>query len=131
MATKTKPKKDENQTEAVDDFMARLEHPMKDAIEAVRKIIKSNPKINERVKWNAPSFFYMEDLVTFNPRAQKHVHLVFHNIAITHINSSLLEGDYKDRRMMYFTDVDDVKKKKADLENIIGELVEFMNIKYN
>ncbi|MGZ5242488.1 MAG: DUF1801 domain-containing protein [Bacteroidia bacterium] len=131
MATKAKSKKDENQTDAVNDYMAKLEHPLKEAMESVREIIKSNPKINERVKWNAPSFFYMEDLVTFNPRAQKHVHLVFHNIAITHISSPHLEGDYKDRRMMYFTGIDDVKNKRELLADIITELVEFMDIKYN
>ncbi len=131
MATKTKSKKDENQTEAVNDYMQKLDHPLKSEIESVRDIIKSNPHISERVKWNAPSFFYKEDLVTFHVRSPKHVHLVFHNIAITHINSALLEGDFKDRRMMYFTDLEDVKMKRTELEKIISELVEFMNIKYN
>jgi uncharacterized protein YdhG (YjbR/CyaY superfamily) len=130
MAAKSKAK-DENQTEQVNDFLAKLEHPLKAEIEAVREILKANPKISERVKWNAPSFFYKEDLVTFNPRAQKHVHLVFHNQAIVHINSALLEGDYKDRRMTYFYNMDDVKAKRQELENIMNELVEFMNIRHN
>ena len=36
--------------------MARLEHPLKAEIHAVRAIIlKANRKIAERVKWNTPS----------------------------------------------------------------------------
>ena len=83
--------------------MRKLNHSLKDEIEALRTIIKkANPKIAERIKWNAPSYYCKEDLVTFNPRATKHVHLVFHNAVIVKIKSDLLEGNYKDRRMVYF-----------------------------
>ncbi len=53
-----------------------------------------------------------EDLVTFNPRATKHVHLVFHNIAIVNIKDNLLEGDYKDRRMVYMQNTKEVMDNK-------------------
>jgi hypothetical protein len=86
-------------------------------------IRKSNTKISERIKWNAPSYYASEDLVTFNPRDEDRVHLVFHHPAIVKIKSSLLEGNYKDRRMMYFTDMNEVKKKKKELERIMSELV--------
>ncbi|RYD82835.1 MAG: DUF1801 domain-containing protein [Sphingobacteriales bacterium] len=128
---KSKAKKDENQTAAVNDFMEKLQHPLKAEIEAVREIIKSNTKINERVKWNAPSFFYIDDIVTFNPRAQKHVHLVFHHPEIVNIKSDLLEGNYKDRRMAYFQNMDDVNDKKNELQNIMNELVDYLHIRYN
>ncbi len=62
---------------------------MKAEIEAVRTIIKNaDSKMLERIKWNAPSYYYKEDLVTFNPRATKHVHLVFHHAAIVKIKSA-------------------------------------------
>lgn len=116
-------------TEKVDDFMRKLAHPLKAEIEAVRAIIlRANNKIAERVKWNAPSFhykadLYKTDLVTFNPRAQKQVHLVFHHPAIVTIKSNLLEGDYPDRRMLYLADMAAVHARKATLARIINELV--------
>ena len=117
----------ENRTADVDDFMLRLTHPLKAEIEAVRKIIKANPEIAERVKWNAPSFFYIEDLATIHVKAQQHVQLIFHHPAIVKIKSAFLEGDYKDRRMMYFENMKEVKARKKELSRIITELVELMN----
>lgn len=108
--------------------MNKLEHPLKAEIEAVRTIIKAaNTKISERIKWNAPSYYYKEDLVTFNLRATKHVHLVFHHAAIININEQLLEGNYKDRRMVYLHNMDEVNGTKRTLEKIINELVEAIN----
>lgn len=108
----------------VREYMEKLEHPMKAEIEAVRKIIKeANEKISERIKWNAPSYYTQEDLVTFNHRNEKQVHLVFHHKEIVNIQSELLKGDYKDRRMVYFDNMAAVKKNKKELVNIINELV--------
>ncbi|MCF2492545.1 DUF1801 domain-containing protein [Dyadobacter chenhuakuii] len=104
----------------VEAYMEQLEHPLKAEIEVVRNIIKNaDPEIKERIKWNAPSYYTSADLLTFNHRLQTKVHLIFHHIAIVQIKSALLEGDYKDRRMMYFTDMADVEAKKGDLEEIL------------
>ncbi|MBZ0202473.1 MAG: DUF1801 domain-containing protein [Ignavibacteria bacterium] len=114
--------------EKVIEYMTRLKHPLKDEIEAVRKIIKnSNKNISERIKWNAPSYYCSEDMVTFNPRNHKAVHLVFHHGAIVKIKSPLLLGDYKDRRMAYFKDMKEVRANKKELERILNELVRKIN----
>jgi uncharacterized protein YdhG (YjbR/CyaY superfamily) len=111
--------------EQVAEFMSKLEHPLKAEIEAVRAIIQNaNPKISERIKWNAPSYYTSTDLLTFNPRSLKNVHLVFHHIAIVQVQSALLEGEYKDRRMVYFADMLDVESKKAELVRILNEYVQ-------
>ena len=45
-------------TKKVDEFMSKLEHPLKAELEAVRSIIvNANPKIEEDVKWGGPAFF--------------------------------------------------------------------------
>lgn len=111
--------------EKVEDYMNKLEHPLKKEMEELREIIKgANSKIKERIKWNATSYYNNEDLVTFNPRATKHVHLVFHHPQIINIKSDLLEGDYKDRRMSYFYEMEEVLAKRGELERIIDTLVE-------
>jgi uncharacterized protein YdhG (YjbR/CyaY superfamily) len=116
----------ENKTGDVNAFMQQLDHPLKAEIEAVRAIVKLNRNIAERVKWNAPSFFYKDDLATIHVKAKQHVHLIFHHPAIVKINSELLEGDYKDRRMMYFENMKEVKARKKELTRIIDELVDLM-----
>jgi uncharacterized protein YdhG (YjbR/CyaY superfamily) len=114
-----------SRTDKVDEFLENLSHPLKAEVEAVRSIIKGvNKDINEEIKWKAPSFNYKgEYLVTFNLRDEKRVHLVFHNPMIAKVKSKLLEGDYVDRRMAYFTDMKDVKVKKPMLEKALKDLI--------
>lgn len=117
-----------NKTAEVDVFMAKLDHPFKAEVQAVREIIKGvNPHITEQIKWNAPSFSYKDYLATFNLHSKENVHLVFHNPEIASVKSELLEGDYKDRRMAYFSSMEDVKAKRAVLESIVKELVRLMD----
>jgi uncharacterized protein YdhG (YjbR/CyaY superfamily) len=115
----------ENNEEEVNIFMEVLEHPLKDEVQAVRKIIKtSSDVLCERIKWAAPSYYFDKtDLVTFNLRSAKHVMVVFHNIAIVSVQSELLQGEHKDRRMMYFNSIDDIGEKKTELVRIIKEYV--------
>lgn len=123
-ASKNKKSSKSTDTEKVDAYMDALKHPLKKEIQAVRAIIKnSNKKISERIKWNAPSYYYKEDFVTFNPRAVTHVNLVFHHPFIVEIKSPLLEGNYKDRRLIYFKNMKEVKANKEELERIMQELI--------
>jgi uncharacterized protein YdhG (YjbR/CyaY superfamily) len=114
-----------SRTDKVEEFLRELSHPLKAEVEAVRSIIMGVDKdINEEIKWKAPSFNYKgEYLVTFNLRDMKRIHLVFHNPLISQVKSSLLEGDYKDRRMAYFADMKDVKAKKVVLEKVLKDLI--------
>ena len=114
-----------SRTDKVDEFLENLSHPLKAEVEAVRSIIKGvNKDINEEIKWKAPSFNYKgEYLVTFNLRDENRIHLVFHNPQISKVKSKLLEGDYKDRRMAYFSDMKDVEAKKSALEKVLRDLI--------
>ena len=124
----TKTKKGVNRTEEVDAFMNELDHPFKAEVQAIRDIIKGvNKDITEEIKWKAPSFSYKDYIATFNLRAKQHIHLIFHNPALPRVKSHLLEGDYKDRRMAYFSDMNDIKSKKAELERVVKELIKLMD----
>lgn len=133
MSTDTNKKADKSRkpklsdSEQVAEYMRQLEHPLKAEIEAVRQIIKkADPSISERIKWNAPSYYTSADLLTFNPRTTGKVQIVFHHIAIVSIQSGLLEGNYKDRRLVHLTDMADVLAKQAELERIIKEYVKLV-----
>ncbi|HNB88646.1 MAG TPA: DUF1801 domain-containing protein [Anaerolineales bacterium] len=129
-----KPKKKGSpvsRTDKVDEFLENLSHPLTAEVEAVRSIIKGvNKDINEEIKWRAPSFNYKgEYLVTFNLWEEKRIHLVFHNPLISQVKSSLLEGEYKNRRMAYFADMKDVKAKKPLLEKALKDLIKLLEKK--
>ena len=85
------------------------------------------PDVNERIKWNAPSYRFTDYICTFHLHATQHVHLVFHNPAIASIPSPILEGDYVDRRMAYFKSMADVDANRAELEHVVRSLVEKMD----
>jgi hypothetical protein len=131
---KTK-KNNMSQSDQVEEYTKNLGHPLKSEIEMVRSIIKkTNLKIRERIKWNAPSYYFEDaeleigetDMVTFNLRNAKLVHLVFHHAAIIQIQSHLLSGDYKDRRMAYFKNIDEVNSNKTELEKIMKQLIQLI-----
>jgi hypothetical protein len=108
--------------DVVDAYMRDVDHPFKAEMQAVREIILgASPKITERIKWNAPSFYYKEDLGAFNPRATEFAHLIllFPDGQGMDDSNRLLEGNHKDRREAKFHSLDDVKAKKRSLEKLV------------
>ena len=113
----------------VDEWLSKLDPSFKTSINAVRKIIKdAGPDLRERIKWNAPSYYYQEDVVTFGPtRAKDKIVLVFHHPTIVKIKSSLLEGDYKDRRLVYLNSAKEIKDAREELARIIKESIAMLD----
>jgi len=112
--------------------MSELDHPFKAEVQAVREIIKAVDKnITEEVKWNAPTFSYKGYLATFNLWAKNHVHLVFHNGAILDQTLGILEGNYPDRRMVYFASDEEVRAKKGALVKAVQQWIRLMDAKEN
>lgn len=111
--------------EQVVEFLNNLEHPLKNEIEEVRKIILSvNDNITEHIKWNAPSFcFNNEDRVTFNLQGKGFIRLILHMGAkvknkkkkLPEDTTGLLEWVADDRAIIKLTDMMDVELKKERL----------------
>jgi hypothetical protein len=119
MPAKAKKPSDKEQVES---YLSQLDYPLKDVVEALRQVIlTSSEKLNERIKWNAPSYFTNVDLLTINLRSTEFVMIVFHHVSIVEIRSPELKGDYKDRRLMYFHGMNEVVEKTITLRNIIKE----------
>jgi uncharacterized protein YdhG (YjbR/CyaY superfamily) len=116
-------------TQQVDEFMDKLDHPFKAEVQMIREIIKNvNKDITEQIKWKAPSFSYRgESLVTFNLWEKQKIHLVFHNPKISRVKSKLLEGNYDHRRMAYFADKKDIETKKTALQKALKDLIKLQN----
>lgn len=128
-ATK-KPAGKATDAEQVKAWLDKLDTKTRTEIEAVRKIITgSSSKLNERVKWNAPSYYYKDDIVTFGPYRNNRVLLVFHHPAVVKVRSELLKGDYKDRRLIYFNNKAEAEKNKKELSRILTEIIKVIDKK--
>lgn len=115
--------------EEVDALMKALKHPLKAEIEEVRTIIRSaSRKLQERVKWKAPSFYYKEDLGAFNLHQTGFAQLilVFPRGIPAETGTAVMEGAWKDRREVRFHDMADVRKKKAGLVRVVKAWVALM-----
>lgn len=118
-----------DKTGAVDDFMARLEHPLKAEIEAVRAIILgADRRIRESIKWNAPSFSITEHFATFKFRPLETVQVVFHTGAKARPTSTAMEIDdpagllrwaAPDRCVATFSGMQDIIAKETELVAIV------------
>jgi len=138
MASKktTKP----SESDKVDEYMKRLKHPLSEVVEALRQIIiKTDPKIGEEVKWNAPAFFYTGEMEPFNPKEYRRhlvvfnlfkkdcIRLVFWGGGKVNDTSGFLEGDYADgRRLAMFYGMEDVKSKRAKLQKIVKQQLKLL-----
>ena len=115
-------------TKKVDEFMAKLDHPLKAEMDAVRSIIvNASPKIEEDIKWGGPSFFYKEDLATFNPRIKNYVALIFHKGELLNITSEFLENATKGKVYAKFYSMDQVTANKELIEKMVNAWVELMD----
>lgn len=105
--------------EEVEALLASLQHPHKAEIEAVRRIILcASRKLEERVKWKAPSFHCGGvDLGAFNLHQAGFAQLilVFPRGIPAETGRGVLEGAWKDRREVRFHDLAEVDRKKAGL----------------
>ena len=127
-------------SQLVTAHVKKLDPAVGKVVEAIRKIIlKADPSIGERIKWNNPSFYYTGEMKPFDPKEYKREIVVF-NLFKGRImlgfpsgtkvkdTSGLLEGDYKDgRRITVFKDMKDVKSKEKALQKVIKAWLELVD----
>jgi len=120
----------------VDEFMRKLDHPLKKELEAVRSIILgANSEISEGIKWNAPSFRLKEYFATINIRKDE-ILIILHLGAKVKDNSTaglkisdptgLLEWLAKDRAVIRFRDIKAIKSSKTAFENVVRQWIAYL-----
>jgi hypothetical protein len=134
VSNKTRTTKATRMVRGVDDFMASLEHPLKAEIEAIRKIIlDADTRIQESIKWNAPSFFITEHFATLKLWPPETVQIVFHRGAkikddgkqvVIDDPSNLLKWVTRDRCLATFLDIKDVEAKRTAINAIVKQWIE-------
>ena len=124
-----------SETEEVGLYYEKLEHPLKNVVEALRTtVLAASEQLAEQIKWNSPSFYYTgemkpfdpkeykRDLVVFNLHKKEYVLLVFPTGAKVNDPTGLLEGQYTDgRRTVKISTLEEAEKKASDLQAVILE----------
>jgi hypothetical protein len=121
-------------TQAVDEFMSKLDHPLKPEIQEVRRaILAANPAIAEGIKWNAPSFRTSEYFATTNLRAKAGIGVILHlgakvrDVGPEGVSISdpekLLKWLAPDRAVIEFRDMQDFTTKRAAFERLVRDWV--------
>jgi hypothetical protein len=120
--------------QAVDRFMAALEHPHKPEIEALRQgICAVDPSIAEGVKWNAPSWRTTDYFATTHLHAKTGFGLILHlgakardmpdgRLAIAD-PGGLLKWLGKDRAQVGFASAADFAARLPALQAIIRQWI--------
>ena len=109
-----------NKNSKVDEWMADTDNPFKDLWEEIREtILNTDSKIEEDIKWGAPTFIYKGNLATFNPRAKKFVNLTFHTGATIDDPEGVLGGDAAEARVLRVENKEEFTIKKSGLERVV------------
>jgi len=103
----------------VEAWFARYDNPMKDVVQRMREIILADPRIEECIKWQAPTFMYRGNLASFFPKSRQHASLMFHVGARIPGKHPRLEGSGGTSRVMKIASLADANEARPDIERIV------------
>ncbi|MBL8607929.1 MAG: DUF1801 domain-containing protein [Myxococcales bacterium] len=108
------------QSRDVDAWFDRYDNPMKAVVARVRQIVlAADPRIDECVKWQAPTFVYRGNLASFFPKSRQHASLMFHEGARIPGVHPRLEGDSDRGRVLKIASLAEADAAKRDIERIV------------
>ena len=111
----------------IDEFVSKLQHPMKAEIEETISIIRSaGEELEEDVKWGGPSFDYKEPMATLSLRVAGCIVFIFHKGALINDKSGLLEAAPKGKAYLKLHSMKEIKDNKKELERIIKHSIEMI-----
>ncbi len=112
----------------VDAFMVGLAHPMAAQVEQLRSaILQQDARINESIKWNAPSFSIDEHFATFNLHYPDRVQIVLH--AGAKVNPDAEQFEIADpEKLLKWAAVDRASITFASAEEVDARLDDFLGI---
>jgi uncharacterized protein YdhG (YjbR/CyaY superfamily) len=122
----------------VNDFINKLNHPLKSESLELRNIILTNfPKLHEHIKWNGFSFQKNEeDFLTFNFSNLKEIRLILHRGAKNKVqpqeklikeNFVLLKWASNDRDIVTFTSKAEIKNHSENLVETIANWIKVLH----
>jgi hypothetical protein len=112
-------------SQEVNDWFEKYDNPMKAVVQRVREIIlAADDRMEETIKWQAPTFMFKGNLASFFPKSKQHASLMFHTGAEIPGSFPHLEGDGEKARTMKFADLTAADSLKSELEAIVKAWIE-------
>jgi uncharacterized protein YdhG (YjbR/CyaY superfamily) len=103
----------------VDAWFARYDNPMKEVVQRMREILlAADARLDECIKWQAPTFTYRGNLASFFPKSKQHASLMFHQGAKIPGTHPRLEGSGAAGRVMKIGSVAEADAARRDLERL-------------
>jgi uncharacterized protein YdhG (YjbR/CyaY superfamily) len=104
----------------VDRWFAGYENPMKEVVLRVREIVLgADARIDECIKWQAPTFTFEGNLASFFPKSKQHASLMFHTGAKIPGKHARLAGTGGTSRVVKVASVADANRAKPQIERIV------------
>ena len=82
-------------------------------------VLEADPRIEETIKWQAPTFMYRGNLASFYPKSKEHASLMFHVGAKIPGKHARLEGTGSTSRVMKIATVSEANAAKRDIEALV------------
>jgi uncharacterized protein YdhG (YjbR/CyaY superfamily) len=104
----------------VDAWFEGYENPMKLVVARIRAIVLgADRRIEECIKWQAPTFTYRGNLASFFPKSKQHASLMFHTGARIPGDHPRLEGSGDTGRVMKIGSVAEANAARRDIERLV------------
>jgi hypothetical protein len=109
-----------NRNPEVEAWFARLEHPQKQTMLAVREaILAADSRMSECIKWSTPTFVFNGNLASLQPNAKQFVSVMFHRGSEIPGSHPLLKGSGRLVRTMQFAGPVEVRACKAAIRTVV------------
>jgi hypothetical protein len=93
---------------------------MKDVVERTREIVlEADARVDECIKWQAPTFTYKGNMASFYPKSRQHASLMFHLGARIPGDHPRLEGTGDTSRVMKLGSVEEADAARDDLARLV------------
>ncbi|MDQ3114645.1 MAG: DUF1801 domain-containing protein, partial [Actinomycetota bacterium] len=82
-------------------------------------VLDADPRVEETIKWQAPTFMFKGNIASFYPRSKRAVSLMFHTGASLPDPVGVLEGEGDTSRVARFVDAADLDAKRSALQELV------------
>ncbi len=104
----------------VDAWFKAYDNPMKPVVQRLREIVlDADSRIDECIKWQAPTFTYKGNLASFYPKSKQHASLMFHQGARIPGSHPLLEGSGDTSRVLKFASAEEAETARPEIVRLV------------
>ena len=110
----------------VNQWFRSYDNPMKEVVLELREVILATDKrVDECIKWQAPTFTFEGNIASFFPKSKKHASLMFHQGAKIPGKHAILEGEGATARQIKIASVAEVRKKKKAIQAVVKAWIDW------